>query len=379
MLSLRMGVGITSLRSGSALPTFDFTTLSAGAVALPSGLTLTRASSNDSVQTGTSTIATGLAANSARVGRRLDSDPLALVIEESRANLVATARATTGTGWTAGFDIATTGQTSPDATDVVPSNHATRLQTTSGVFSAYYTRSSADGNVQISSWMKATSSAFTSTTQMGLLNSNFALTTAWQRFGAAYTASGTYYITPQNAGGAVSQDALWDLFQIEQGGFRTEWIPESATRSADRLVIAKKFDSAGRVSVEIVFQPKGNLSAYAANPFVLRASGTDYVQINASTGVVSCAIGGSTYATPLGMAWSANDVVKLYIEFGGSVSTLVAMQVNSDPAVLLSTETPTALGAWSAETADLFGNSGSNVLSAWVRSIAFGFAQPEWV
>lgn len=373
MIGISLGIPGSRIAS-SSLPAFDFSSISAGASSLPDGLTLTRASSNDSVQTGTSSIVTSIAANAARIGRRVDSDPVALVIEESRSNLVSTARAMTGTGWTAGAGTATAGQSSPDGT-----SNATRQQTTSAQFCAYFTRAVADGAVLISAWAKATSAPFTSTTQFGSANTNFSLTTAWQRVSATFTAAGTYFITAQNAGGAVSQDASWDLFQIEAGAFATEWIPQGSTRSADRLVLSKKHDSGGRVGIEVVFQPKGARSSYSADPFVIRGSGTDYVQINCTTGVVTCASGGTTYATPIGIDWSANDTVKLYVELGGSASPLVVYQINSDTPVLLSLNTPTAVGAWTATTCDLLGNSGGNVLSCWVRSVRFYSAEPEWV
>ena len=363
-------------RSG-ALPSYDFSTLTAGAASLPAGLVLTRASANGSVQIGTSQVATGIAADVARAGRRLDADPIGLVIEEARTNLVTQARSmAAGSGWAVGTASTATANATPSPDG---STNAWRQVSTAAQYGNYFTRNASDGLVQVSEWGRATSAPFTCRTQIGA-GVDIALTLAWQRFVASHTAAGLYFITPQNASGsAPTQDGLWDLFQIEVGAFATEWTPQSSTRAADRLVCTLPVANAGRLSLDVTLQPKGARSVYAADPYLVYLDASNYVQLLTATGYIKCAVGGVTYTTPIGVTFAAYDTVKLRVEVGANASTLVTSQVNSDPTVLLSTGTPTALGNWPVGNVDLFGNAGSNVLSAWVRALSFDTNQGEWV
>lgn len=360
-------------RSGNSLPSFSFASLTPGAVSLPAGLTLTRAS-GASVQTGTSALVTGLGVDVARAGRRLDSDSVGLVIEESRTNLVDTARAMVGGSWSSvgAVGTPTPSQSSPDGT-----SNATRWQTSSTAHSAYYTRAPTDGAVYMSAWMRTRATPYVHTIQFGN-NTTISLTTAWQRFGAAFTSVGTYYLTPNNAIAASAQDSDSDLYQIEAGAFPTEWIPGGATRAGDRLQCTRRLDSGGRLAIEIECRPKGARTAYAT---------AHWIYVNANTrvtletdGKVSCVIDGITYTTPGAVDWLAHDTVRIWIEIGAGVPSLVAIQVNdTDPLLLSTDESPIALGSWTATTCDLLNGAGTSQFSCWLLAVRAFEVTGSWL
>ena len=89
--------------AGPILWSADFTALPAGAApTLPASLVLRRASAA-TVQTGTSTVVTqGIGPDIARIGRPTDADPLGMIIEEGRTNLIADGRDLGTARWQAG-------------------------------------------------------------------------------------------------------------------------------------------------------------------------------------------------------------------------------------------------------------------------------------
>jgi hypothetical protein len=84
--------------SSPVLVAYDLSTIGAGAATLPAGGNISRASTG-SAQTGTSTVVTGIAVDTPRGGRRLDADPVALVVEEGRTNRVLNSANWTLGGW----------------------------------------------------------------------------------------------------------------------------------------------------------------------------------------------------------------------------------------------------------------------------------------
>lgn len=368
-------------RVSNALPSFDFTALAPGAVVLPKGLALVRASSA-TVQTGLSTMQTaGIGNDVARIGQRTDSTSTrGLVIEPRRTNLVTIARAFTGGTWSS---VGAIGAFTPNvATSPDGVADADQFQTAAGNYGPYHVRTVAvgDGTVQISGWGRAVTAPFTSTTQFGLASSNFALTTSWQRFSNSYPSAGagTYYVGPNNAGGVVAQNTYWVCYCIEVGGYVTEWIPAGETREADEYTITKTIAHNGRVTVEIVHIPKGTLTTYSSDPYTLHGSATDYVRVDTATGVVTLASGGSAYTTELGVVITRYDSVRWYFELGTGGAPLAAVQVNSDEPLLLSIGDPAELGAWTATTCGLMHNAGADVFACWLRTIEFFAAQGAW-
>lgn len=359
----------------------DFSALAAGGTTtLPDGLAFTRASDGHTVQTAEATVALVTAGNDvARIGRRAAADPLALVLEEARTNLLKSSRAHGSTGWTTGGTTASTPDAGngPDGSAV-----ADRSSVAGGAFGPYQAVTVSDTAAYTCSlWLRATSG--TSTYQMFGTATAFGFatgtaTTTYRRVAATLTAGGTSLVYEPNdgrdltgSGGIVdaARDVLIDLHQVEAGAFATEAIvttAAAATRAGERLRITATVIVAGRLALEIDCQPKGARADYAAAARVW-TRGTDYAEIEPTTGVLTVSIGGVTNTTSA-LTWSANDHVQLYVAAGGARPTTVSYRVNNG-ATITPTVTGSALGALSAGDVDVLSDGTSSQLSCWLRAV----------
>lgn len=369
-----------------------------GAIILPAGYTLTRASANDTVQSSASTVISGLPANTPRGGN--NGVQAGLVIEESRTNLLINSRNLAGGSWifpggSAGF------ANGPDGAI----NTATRVQTPSlgagsyqmvSVMVATYTQSRwaqngpagvgwedvigyPDGTtpamgaaITPSAWFKA---ARISANALGgfLANIIYGDGRDWSAFGGTT---------------AGARDTVYDLVQFELGAFATEAIVTAGvtvTRAGDHLSFTSGsfWVSHGRISAWFQVQPKGSSTEYSANMYLYYIDVNNYVYVSFATGAIVCAVGGVTYTTPVAMTWAAGDTLDIYVASGGGLSCLVEYRVNGGGAILLSTGVPASLGTLApAGSIDVLNAAGADQFTAWVPQTPTIYASgqgPTWL
>jgi hypothetical protein len=392
MLSNIHLVALLDEQRSARLANFDFTVMSAGAAAtLPGGLLLTRASVA-TVQTGTSTVVTsGIAVDTARVGRRLDADPLALVFEEARTNIIGRGRERSGLtsggagAWGLGTATSTQNQTGIDGTVNIAwrdqctslqyAKYATYTATQNSYYatSIWYSQGPGSGAYQIvygdnpgSSGSGGTAVAWTKVEVVDQQTS-------------ATAANNAALVTNDGRGGyiggpiAAARDSASDLPQAELGRFCTEWIDatgaSSATRLGERLYhpTGATFVSNGRIGIEYVLQPKGATTDYSAAMRLWTVDASNYAEIS-TAGVLTVVIGGVTNTTDA-IAWAANDKLELWLAAGGSLATVVKYRLN-DGAIRALTVAGATLGTLTiATTIDLLCNGTSAQFTARVRSI----------
>lgn len=373
-----MSRGLQILRRHRYLWTVDFASFAAGNyAALPMGLALARASDGHSVQTGPNTVALiGAGNNLARLGRRGSTDPMALVFEHASTNITAL-RAMSGGAWLDGNATQGADVVGPDGATLAHAFSATNAQ-----FSDFHTQGASLVNAATytgSIWTRASTAGVKDTCgfwiQLGTATANASgtLTETWERRQCTQTANGTaHQVVPVDGravGGlsAAARDAYVDFCQLEAGKICTEWVP-TGTRAGERLYTTYPSVSQGKLRLELDLQPKGARADYASAIRVWTL-GSDYAEINPTTGVMTISIGGETNTTAA-MNWAANDRVRLWIASGGGAASVVSYKVNNgataSPAI---TGDPlgnlTALG-----TPDLLCNGTSNQFTAWVRSVS---------
>lgn len=358
----------------------DFTTLAPGGnVALPSGWTLTRASSGASVQTGTSTVVSSIAANLSRGGRRLTADPISLVFEHGTTNVTVQPRDISVSPW--GYDGSAPPLfgTSPDGASLsrrqtIPSNTNGSSQVMTGLASGDYT---------CSLWEMAASGGadgawYMITDDVGLVGAvGGALPVDWMRTDLTGHVSSVVVLNTCTGGGVDSvspgnRDAVTDMCMTELGGFATEFDP--ATRSGERLFYAVGSDlvDRGRVSMDVLLQPKGAIAKYDTTRRLLTIDASNHVTFAPSTGVVTVTVAGVPYATPLGLAWARYDLVEIWCAFGGGIACDIQYRLNGGSANVLSTGSPTVFGnVVIPGSLDALCNGTTGQLTAWLRELDF--------
>ena len=368
----------------------DFTALAPGAApaTLPGGLLHTRASAA-TVQTGTSSIYSSLGVDALGIGRALDADLAAAVLDESRTNLVTDNRgyvtgwSATGTGatFTAGFSAGVDGTAGKAARMTTPAGdycryiNITIVQGARYAYTAFHRGAVSDG---LWSWWEWADNA----------KSNGSITLAqWQRISRVVTSTGTngLFSTADCQGQAFSVDVLIDVPQVEQGAFPTEaiiTISSPATRAGARLYLASRAPlvSAGRISMALSLQAKGAPADYAATPYLWYIDANNNALLN-SAGTVAVTIGGSTYTTASAASWAQGDAIDLWVEAGGgNLQTVVKYRKNGGAVSTLGTSPAPQSAIASSGAIDLLGNSASNVFSSRLRTAAAyrSGTRPSW-
>ncbi len=366
----------------------DFTTLAPGLASTLFGLSHTRASAA-TVQTGTSTIFSSLLVDQAGIGRALDADPAALVIDEARTNLFPYSRdmVTIKSNSTVTPNVG-----SPDGTGL-----GDRTQTAAGVVGAYYPiGAGANVNVCSSMWVAAPAGVTTQAWQVEWNDAGgtggvsagevIVIGAAWQRrvLKAFSSTAGTMYLVCQEGRNAYAIpsantcDAIIDFVQGEVGKFATEAIVTSgaaATRAGARLwhPSLNQIMTGGRLSMRAILQAKGATTDYATSPYLWFANASNYATISNSTGAVTLVINGASYTTAGGVTWAQGDVLDIRIMAGGGVSNSVVKIGKNGGALTTLGTSPAPQAAIPAGLAlDLLQDStAANVLSSRLRTLSF--------
>lgn len=367
--------------AGGILLAGDFTTLAAGGNAsVPTGWAFARTGTGATVQTGTSSMVSGIGANLARGGRRLDADPLALVLEETRTNRMLQSRSLVTLPWsTLTFGTASRTAAAAAGPDGVVS--ATRITTAVSSWGFPQTPLGNTNPLVVSGWGRAVSG--TSRWQVnyaGGFRWNPVLTTAWQRLEYLSTAPNAQFYPVDNSGGdTAGEDFYTDFIQAEDGRYATEAIPTTTvavTRAGERLYIpggARIVGGDGRVRQYVQFQPKGSSTDCLENKRLLTLGATTYVEFDFATRVVTVVVGGVSYSTAVAMTWAAHALVEIWIAFGGGAPTSVSYRVGGAGAwTTLSTGTPTTYGVIAvAGDADVLCNGTASVFTSRTRRVDF--------
>lgn len=381
--------------AGGPILSVDLTTLAGGAaISLPGGLRLTRGSSA-TVQTGTNTVVTtGITANVARVGRRLDTVPLGLVLEEARTNLLQDSTPANARQWAVSNGYGATWTTgSPPGPDVTVPAGVTGWSSTSG--SRFAEIPGSGGSVfSWSGWLQ----------RGGLSDNNVALswgdgttwatavvldtvaTSAWNRRSIQFTAAATNRLgfgtdgrTPYPLSSTQAVNST--LWQYEAGSWPSEAIVTTgaaATREGEHLYLAPVPVVAGRLSFSVSLSPKAAPGSYAS-AMRLWTSGADYAEL-ANTGILTVSIGGVANATSTALIWAQYDVLDLYVAAGGGIATVVSYRVNLGRSI-----SPTVTGSALRDVSmsaslDLLCNGTVAQFSAWIYRIDFYLVggRPSW-
>jgi hypothetical protein len=386
------------------LASFDFTALTAGeASSLPGGLLFARSGGGYSVQTGTGTVVTGLTTGDrARIGRRSDSDPLALVIEPARTNLMLRSREVDNASWNNGSGTTTTtadAGTSPDGT-----TSADRSEVLSGAFSKFQAPSTTNGvTYTATAWMKrggASDGTYQLRITLGSASVQYATggdtTSAWQRVtltGASDGGGTNRFIIADGAdrtanGGvaAGARDVLTDLHQLEAGAYCTEPITTTTaavTRNGERLYYPDGGDliDSGRIGMLVTIAPKGSSTQYAASMRLWTIDADNYAEISNSTGAVSITIDGDTFTTGSTLSWARHDVIDLWIEAGGgATNTVVKARINGGSTTTIGTSGSPQDAIAVSGAIDLLCDGTSNQFGGRARSLTFyrSGSRPSW-
>ena len=387
--------------SAGPLLSADFTTLAPGTPTLPAGWAIARESSGDTVQTSAATIASGIVANTARVGS--DGTHRGLVIEETRTNILLQSRITTLSGsWINSGGTRTAGYaTSPDGSTL-----ASRIQVPSsptGVFYQSLVPGLTNGvGYTASAWYQQGGGAsdyqfiFSGTVSAGLYGASVPV--AWTRYSFPYTGLGE---TPgfcnfdivdnraiiSGAPAATAKDNVVDLVQFEQGSFPTEAIVSGVspgTRAGEHCTYTGSFvDGTGRLSLWVQVQPKGGSSQYTANMRLATIDANNYLEIDSTSLKIRSTVGGVAYVAPIAMSWSALDTLDIFVAMGGgSLPTQVQYRVNGGATQILSFGVPPTQGAITpGSSVDVLCAGTANQFSAYLCKLQTfrSGAGPAWI
>ncbi len=350
-------------------------------------MTMLRASSGYSVQSGDATVITTgtLGSNDVpRFGRLTDAAPVALIVEHAATNREPDSRAFNAGSWGAGSNCTVTANhiNGPDGTLV-----ADRLNcTAASAFTPYFTDTTGAGDSAGAAWIRAESGTQPVSMQVGKTTTDFRFgdvgdtASGWRRFRGSYTNSGgnTFHTPGDYAPGLRTgpADCDYDLSQLETGLISTEAVPTSGgtgTRAAEHLskdaVVA--YLSMGRLSLWISLRPKGGVYDYAASPRVWTYDATTWCEIDKTTGIVTVSVAGAVRTLTPRLEFLPDQLVDLWIEAGGTTQPARgAYRIDGAPGVPME---PTDDAAQSAIPAvgplDLLCNGTAAVFAARLQSI----------
>jgi hypothetical protein len=347
----------------------SFASVSAGAWTQIWGLTLTRASSATVRNGDSAVIVSGIGVNVARVGRRLNSDAMGLLLEITRTNNCKTNNNPTSASWTVGTAPAPTypSGTTPDG----GGTQGCLWNVTNPQYSRYHTTAASTGVTFTYSMWAQGPAAITAQWQTGALTPAYSLTTAWQRIIGSHTTTGVqHYLTPAITATQVSR--TWG-HQIEVGFFETSLIINntsgSVTRADERLTCTTTITVANRVNIGWKLNMLGSSAQYKDNSTAVLAyaDANNNIIWNTTTGVCTITADGATNTFALG-AWSKYSSVELYVGAGGGTASVAKIRVNAGAVTTLAI-TGSALASFVASSLDWLCNNTTLQTSAWINEM----------
>lgn len=337
-------------RAGGKTPrvlySFDFTSQSAGAVSLPTGLTFARASSGHTVQDGASALVTsGITSNDVgRIGRLSSSQSYGLYLEPARTNVYGYANTpdlASGTAGSSGSTF-TTGRTGPGGAST-----ATRVQQNSGTFSRYHSITTAGASTPytLSTWVAqglGSGAYLICAPYSGTLGAAITGTAgaSWSRVANTYTYPSTSAANlvgedgranaPSGAS-AGARDVDLSYIQFEVGSYPTSAIVTSggstATRAGERLSIDGTRAAAsvvnGRLGVYLRLRALAASSELAATEGYLLAWSGGAVFVDGANKYIYAYSGANDSQTAnSAISWARGDLLEFAIEVGAGTSAL---------------------------------------------------------
>lgn len=352
----------------------DFSSQAVGPTTNLNGLSFTRSSSATTYDESIGVVSTGIGVDVARIAKDANGN-VGLLVEPSRTNHIINSGDITATGWNPGTSVDTPGfAVAPDGTMT-----AVRSAGSAGQYARYFTKPSAHPSGTIyacSMWCKGNGGGAPNfmTALHGVTAAVISpLGPTWAR--VARTATDTSGIpgnnfafvdgrdwTPNGGVAAVSHDLLRWAPQVEttpSGGsvrWSTSYFPTSgavATRSADMLTVQSsssvKSESLRFYAKIVVPASRANLGEGTGTTLTVFKSGSYYVQINTTTGIITVSarnVADSAFVTDTtttGIAFAAGNVVEFWCVLGGNVATTIKYRINGNPATTLSMTSVTSL------------------------------------
>jgi hypothetical protein len=375
---------------------YDFTGLTVGSPATPSGLTFTCATAGRTVQTSDSTVVSGIAANAIRVGKENSKWMNGMVLEGAVTNLLANPR--TMVGWSAGtgtFYAQSVGTNSPDGT-VTSSRHVN----TSGQFSVYTNTTAFSGKGNYTQWLKKNASG--SRRRLKVLknvsnaydDSSPALA-AWDKrtvrevselgnFTAQYMAHDGRNTIPLPSPYATAGDVLIDMCQAEASALSHEFIDGAKATESLSVPVSSAVVN-GRLGFYCRFRPKFS-STGGTNPTLVSQclwyiDNSNYaLWYPNSTGTLAVVINGISRTPSVNTgAFNRGDDLEFWLEAGNG-QTICWFCVNGRVTVLpFAIETMPSLSSSGTLLTLCYGN-GNYILEAWhatFRTYKPGL-RPDW-
>lgn len=332
-----VGTGLGFGRRSPVLLQARFTGLAAGSLAtLPGGLAYSCASGSRTVQTGTSTVVSGVGIDAALVGRLLDAHALGLVLDPGRTNNEP--RSNSSAGWAPAFTPVLGTAAGPDgaaasAIDIADDDPVNTEGITEAAGAAHNGVSET-----ISVWYQniaggnATKFLVAGNDGLNLLITR-ASYAAWGRatlVGIANAAAPITNLYPAHAGfdpGATLGRGLIAYLQREwPAAYPSEAIPTAGAavaRAGARLYHPR--DGAmvcgGRLALEVVLRPKGAATEYAADGayvYLWYRDATNYARLDTATRRLEVVTAGGVAWSPVtALSWARGDTVRLWVEAGG--------------------------------------------------------------
>jgi hypothetical protein len=367
--------------------TIDFTSMfsagggvDAASFTSKSGLSLSRASAA-TVQIGTSLISSNIGTNTARIGRKLDANPLALVLEETRTNILSSSRDINAA--LGGMNLASQSlniAAGPDGNVLADLVSGTNSASS---FSHFWNQAQI-GVLQnkpysVGEWLKSNNAALITQSMNPafptVLVQNKGVTTDWNRFTFSQTFNAAQGIfTPLQGQVGTPFNAFIDFMQFELGAFPTEAIittgsPDS--RAGERLFhpTGSTLVDNGRLGLAFRISPKGHSTQYTSNIRLWSTGTNNFFEINSTNRFVTASVGGTAITFTPAISWFADDVLDIWTAVGngrpefkyrnnvtGSIITLTASAGVHGPLVV-------------ADSLDLFCSGTVNQFTSYIRTI----------